>query len=717
MANNEGTTSSNVQSSEMIPVPILEKGVFRFDCSVDDRNNALPSISFKNPKCRDTPITNSDLHPTYTPTFECVEEEQRVNIELPYGTSFYGTGEVSGQLERTGKIISTWNTDAYDYTEETTSLYQSHPWVLAVLPDGKALGVLADTTRRCKIDLSKESNIKIIAPISYPLITFGPFGSPADALMSFSRAVGTVFMPPKWSLGYQQSRWSYYSDPEVREIARKFREKKIPCDVIWMDIDYMDGYRCFTFDKYRFSDPKSLASYLNQNGFKANWMLDPGIKCEDGYFVYDTGSKRKIWTQTSSGELFVGKVWPGDCVFPDFTTSEARSWWASLVKDFVTNGVDGLWNDMNEPAVWKTENNTMPESNIHRGDPEYGGEQNHSHYHNVYGMLMARSTYEGMKLANKNKRPFVLSRAGFVGSQRYAATWTGDNRSNWEHLQMSIPMVLNLGLSGQPFSGPDIGGFIGNATPKLFGRWMGVGAMLPFCRGHSYNLSSRHEPWSFGEECEEVCRLALKRQYRLLPHIYNLFYLAHTRGIPVATPTFFADPKDMELRKQDNSFLLGPVLVYASTSDDTASNQLQHKMPKGIWISFHSNDCHQDLPTLYLKGGSIIPLAPPYQNVGEAKREDDITLLVALDEHDKAEGFLYEDAGDGYEYLDGKYLLTKYVAEKQSSTVTIKVSETEGSWGRPKRHLNVILLICTGSVLCAWGIDGEFVQIRLEESA
>ncbi|XP_022867690.1 uncharacterized protein LOC111387365 [Olea europaea var. sylvestris] len=699
MANNEGTTSSNVQSGEMIPVPILEKGVFRFDCSVNDRNNALPSISFKNPKDRDTPITNSDLNPTYTPTFECVKEKRTVNIELPSGTSFYGTGEVSGRLERTGKT-------------GTTSLYQSHPWVLAVLRDGKALGVLADTTRQCEINLSKESNIKIVAPISYPLITFGPFDSPTDVLMSFSRAVGTVFMPPKWSLGYHQSNRS--DDPdELRKIPTKFREKKIPCDVIWMDTEYMDDFRCFTFNKDRFSDPKSLADYLHQNGFKANWMLDPRIKCVKGYFVYDTGSERDIWTQTSSGEPFEGEAWSERCVFPDFTKSEARSWWASLVKDFVTNGVDGLGNDMNEPAIFKTETETMPESNIHRGDPEYGGKQNHSHYHNVYGMLMARSTYEGMKLANEKKRPFVLTRAGFVGSQRYAATWTGDNKSTWKHLQMSIPMVLNLGLSGQPFSGPDIGGFIGNATPKLFARWMGVGAMFPFCRGHSDKSSKNREPWSFGEECEEVCRLALKRRYRLLPHIYNLFYLAHKQGIPVATPTFFADTKDMGLRKQDNSFLLGPVLVYASTRDDTVSKlQLLRKLPEGIWTSFDFDDYHQDLPTLYLKGGSIIPLAPPRQNVDEAKREDDLTLLVALDEGGKAEGFLYEDAGDGYDYLNGGYLLTTYVAETQTSSVTIKVSKTEGSWERPKRRLNVNLLIQTGSVLDAWGIDGEIVQIK-----
>ncbi|KAF2308931.1 hypothetical protein GH714_024635 [Hevea brasiliensis] len=588
----EKTVTSDAKSGNMIFEPILEDGVFRFDCS-------YPSLSFINAKDRDTPIISHPV-PSYIPTFECVLGKQIVKLELPNGTSFYGTGEVSGPLERTGKRVFTWNTDSYGYGPETMPLYQSHPWVLAILPNGEALGVLADTTQCCEIDLRKESIIQFIASASYPVITFGPFASPTAVLKSLSHAIGTVFMPPKWALGYQQCRWSYDSDKRVREIAETFRKKGIPCDVIWMDIDYMDGFRCFTFDQERFPDPQSLVKDLNDMGFKATWMLDPGIKCEEGYFVYDSGSESDVWVQRADGRPFIGEVWPGPCVFPDFTQSKVRSWWASLVKDFIPNGVDGIWNDMNEPAVFKVATKTMPESNIHRGDDELGGCQEHSYYHNVFGMLMARSTFEGMKLANENKRPFVLTRAGFIGSQKYAATWTGDNVSNWEHLHMSISMVLQLGLSGQPFSGPDIGGFVGNATPKLFGRWMGVGAMFPFCHGHSEKASFDHEPWSFGDE---------------------------------------------------------------------------------------------DLPTLYLQGGSIIPLGPPHQHVGEANFSDDLTLVLALDEKGQAKGVLFEDDGDGYEFNQGGYLLTHYVAERRYSVVIVRVSKIEGSWKRPKRRLQVLLLL------------------------
>ncbi|XP_057992258.1 uncharacterized protein LOC110664588 isoform X2 [Hevea brasiliensis] len=699
MAGHEGkTVTSDVKSGNMIFEPILEDGVFRFDCPGDDRLAAYPSLSFINSKDRDTSIISHSV-PSYIPTFECVLGQQIVKLELPSGTSFYGTGEVSGPLERTGKRVFAWNTDAWGYGPGTTSLYQSHPWVLAITPNGEAMGVLADTTLRCEVDLRKESIIQFIASASYPIITFGPFASPTAVLKSFSHAIGTVFMPPKWSLGYQQCRWSYDSDTRVREIAKTFRTNGIPCDVIWMDIDYMDGFRCFTFDQERFPDPQSLAKDLHDIGFKAIWMLDPGIKCEEGYFVYDSGNK--------------GEVWPGPCVFPDFTQSKVRSWWASLVKDFISNGIDGIWNDMNEPAIFKTVTKTMPEKNIHRGDDELGGCQEHSYYHNVYGMLMARSTFEGMKLANENTRPFVLTRAGFIGSQKYAATWTGDNLSNWEHLHMSISMVLQLGLSGQPFSGPDIGGFAGNATPKLFGRWMGVGAMFPFCRGHSETGTLDHEPWSFGEECEEVCRLALKRRYRLIPHLYTLFYAAHTTGTPVAMPTFFADPKDPNLRTLENSFLLGPLLVYASTIPDQGTDKLQHDLPKGIWLRFDFDDSHPDLPTLYLQGGSIIPLGPPHQHVGEANLSDDLTLIVALDEYGKAKGVLFEDDGDGYEFTNGGYLLTHYVAELQSSVVTVRVSGTEGSWKRPNRRLHVQLLLGGSAMVDSWGMDGDVVQIMM----
>ncbi|KAF0909453.1 hypothetical protein E2562_036319 [Oryza meyeriana var. granulata] len=709
----EERMASSATAAEMAWVRVLEEGVFRFDASEAARAAAAPSLSFVEPRRREATREGADGPPAVAPACQVVGDVQKVLIKLPAGTSFYGTGEASGPLERTGKRVFTWNTDAWGFGPGTTSLYQSHPWVLAVLPDGKALGVLADTTRRCEIDLREESTIKFSSPSAYPIITFGPFNAPAEVMTSLSHAIGTVSMPPKWSLGYHQCRWSYDSSDKVLKVVRTFREKGIPCDVVWMDIDYMDGFRCFTFDSSHFPDPKSMVDDLHSISCKAIWMLDPGIKKEEGYFVYETGSENDVWIKKADGSPFIGEVWPGDCVFPDFTCERTRTWWASLVRDFISNGVDGIWNDMNEPAVFKSTTKTMPESNIHRGDADIGGVQDHSYYHNVYGMLMARSTYEGMAKANTDKRPFVLTRAGFIGSQRYAATWTGDNLSNWEHLHMSLPMVLQLGLSGQPLSGPDIGGFAGNATPKLFGRWMGVGALFPFSRGHTETGSIDHEPWSFGEECEEVCRLALLRRYRLLPHIYTLFYISHMKGTPVAAPVFFADPQDPELRKIETSFLLGPLLVCASTVPDKGAHECSHKLPKGIWLPFDFGDSHPDLPVLFLRGGAILPIGRPIKHVAEACLEDDLSLIISLDQNGKAEGVLFEDAGDGYGFTQGNYLLTYYVAELHSSVVSVKVLKTEGSWKRPKRNLNMNILLGGGAMISSHGIDGEEVHLTM----
>ncbi|XP_031483310.1 uncharacterized protein LOC116252855 [Nymphaea colorata] len=704
------------EPKRMVCQPIIGEGVFRFDCSEHARVAAYPSFSFANVEDRETGITTCRL-PEYIPFYLYSNGQQIVTVELPVGTCFYGTGEVSGPLERTGKRVFIWNTDAFGYGSGTTSLYQSHPWVLVLLPSGDAYGILADTTYRCEVDLCEASMIRFVAPAVYPVVTFGPFSSPSQILASLYRATGNVFMPPKWSLGYHQCRYSYDSDERVLKVAKTFREKGIPCDVMWIDIDYMEGYRCFTFDQERFADPKSLVDKLHSSGFKAIWMLDPGIKCEKGYSVYDSGCENDVWVLQEDGKPFVGEVWPGPCVFPDFTQAKVRHWWASLVNDFISNGADGIWNDMNEPSVFKVVTKTMPESNIHRGDNELGGWQSHSHYHNVYGMLMAKSTYEGVKLATRKKRPFVLTRAGYIGSQRYAATWTGDNLSTWEHLHMSIQMVLSLGLSGQPLSGPDIGGFVGNATPRLFGRWMGIAAMFPFCRGHTDSGSIDHEPWAFGQECEEVCRLALLRRYQLLPYIYTLFYMSHTRGAPVAAPVFFADSKDQNLRKVENEFLLGSILVCASTLPDKGSNQIQFVLPKGIWLQFDFGDSHPDLPLLYLQGGSIVPVGRMIQYVGEESLSDDLILIIALDEHGKANGILYEDAGDGYDFYEGEFLLSYYEAELKSSVVTVRVSRSEGSWRRPRRTLHVHLLLGFGAKVDAVGVDGEELHIVMPSAS
>jgi len=487
------------------------------------------------------------------PAFSFGVAQTRASIPVAEGTSLYGTGEVTGPLLRNGRNVTLWNTDNYGYFDDNgRRLYQSHPWVLAVRADGSAFGVIADTTWRC--DISLEGGIEFTSDgPSFPVIVIER-DSPQAVLRALADLTGKMPLPPRWALGYQQCRWSYSPDEQVRQIATEFRRREIPCDVIWMDIDYMRDFRVFTFDPERFPDPEGLNAFLHNRGFKAVWMIDPGVKADPGYSVYDSGTEQDVWVHTAFGAPYHGEVWPGDCVFPDFTRPETREWWAGLYGPFMATGVDGVWNDMNEPAGFNTPAKTMPLHNWHRGG---GGIEPgpHARYHNVYGMLMIRATREGVLTANPGRRPFVLTRSNFLGGQRYAATWTGDNRSTWEHLRWSVPMTLNLGLSGQPFNGPDLGGFGGDATGDLWAHWVSSGALFPFARGHGDKGYNQKDPWAFGEQVEQVARVALQRRYRLLPYLYTLFHESSLNGLPVMLPVFFADPKDLDLPTEDQPFL------------------------------------------------------------------------------------------------------------------------------------------------------------------
>ena len=626
---------------------------------------------------------------------------QEISLGWEPGLSLYGTGEVAGPLRRNGTRTTCWNHDAFGYSDRSPSLYQSHPWVLGVRGDGSAFGVMAETPHRCRVDLSSGVRFVVVgAPCSVLVIERD---HPGEVVGALSELTGTMPMPPRWALGYQQCRWSYHPDTVVKEIAEGFRSRGIPCDVIWLDIDYMDGFRCFTFDPEQFPDPEGLNAFLHERGFRSVWMIDPGIKVDEGYSVYREGRDGMHFVGDADGNEYHGEVWPGACAFPDFTREKTRGWWSGLYGEFMATGIDGVWNDMNEPAVFKVKSKTMPESNRHDADAELGGPGTHARYHNLYGMQMVRATREGIAAANPDKRPFVLTRASFLGGQRYAATWTGDNLSTWEHLRWSIPMALNLGMSGQPFAGPDIGGFGRRATPRLFARWMGIGTLLPFARAHTNKyldpeadggatsgdeLMPGHEPWSFGDDCERICRLAINRRYRLLPYLYTLFHEAATTGLPVVRPLLFLDPGDPRLRRCDDSFLLGgDVLVRAGAALD---GRCESPMPCGDWKRFEpSGDdvlapIDPDLPELFVRPGAIVPLGPVMQYVGE-KPTDPLTLVVNFD-GGGARGTLYEDEGEGFGYQNGDYRLSTYEARREGSRVVIEETAFEGRRAKPERE-------------------------------
>jgi alpha-glucosidase len=379
---------------------------------------------------------------TLTPNFYNKDGKSVVSIAVPKGASLYGTGEVTGPLLRNGQDIIIWNTDNYTYKDYAGKrLYQSHPWVLGVNRDGSAFGVLSDNTWRQDLALGDSIVFSAQSPAARVIVIQKK--TIEEVMKTLTDLVGKMELPPLWSLGYQQSRYSYEPDSRVLQVAQEFRTRKIPCDVIWMDIDYMDGYRIFTFDKTKFPNPTAVNDGLHKLDFKGVWMIDPGVKLDTAYWVYQQGQERDVWVKDSTGLDFVGGVWPGPCKFPDFTMPSTRSWWAGLYKDYMNLHIDGVWNDMNEPAVFDVPDHSMPPTNRHRGG-EGMEPDSHLRYHNVYGMLMIRASREGIKAVNPEKRPFILSRSGHLGSHRYGATWTGDNKGEWSYLKLSIPMVLNL---------------------------------------------------------------------------------------------------------------------------------------------------------------------------------------------------------------------------------------------------------------------------------
>jgi len=651
------------------------------------------------------------------PTFERSAGNFIATIPTDPQTSFYGTGEVAGPLRRNGFVTECWAKQPFriekdgkpapQYDEKSKSLYQAHPWVLAVRADGSAFGVLADTTFRLEIDL--RDGIRLSSAQPFPVIVIDS-ASPQDVVGRLADLTGRIELPPRWTLGHHQCRFSYYPDSRVRELAEEFRKRQLPCDVIWVDIHYMDAYKVFTFDPAGFPDPKATNDFLHRLGLKSVWILDPAVKAEAGYSVYDEGVAEGHFLSDAQGHEHHEWTWPGDAAFPDYTRPKTRAWWARLTAEFLEHGMDGVWVDLNEPSPILPLGAELPEDLWHCGGGDIAPGP-HAQYHNVYGLLMSKATHDAMRTARPNRRPFVLTRSSYLGGQRYAATWTGDNSSTWEHLHWSVPMALNLGLSGQPCSGPDVGGFAGTPSPELFAHWMGVGALLPFFRTHNA-LHGDQEPWSFGEPTEAQSRLALARRYRLLPYLYTLFHDAAMTGLPVARPLFFADPADLSLREEDHAFLLGgdvlvqPQLLKAETH--------AFAVPKGRWRSFTlagedpvADPAH---PILRLRDGAILPVGPGGQTSDEAF-EGPLTLLVSLDAKGAAVGRLYEDAGEGFGYLEGDYLLTTYRAVLKDGVVEIGIAQQEGQRPRPARALHVELLTDAG-VVRASGIDGEPVWVE-----
>lgn len=605
---------------------------------------------------------------------------------------FFGLGERTGFLNKRGEYHELWNRDQGEpHVDSTKHLYKSIPFFLGV-KGSSAYGVFFDNTYLTKYDLGKESSDYYYfaadgGGLNY-YFCYGP--SLHQVIERYTELTGRMELPPLWSLGFHQSKYSYYPETKVLAIAQEFRQQQIPCDVIHLDIDYMDGYRIFTWDQTRFPDPQQMIADLHRAGFKVITIVDPGIKVDYEYSIFTEGLKKEVFCTDTAGVPYVGEVWPGKSMFPDFAQREVRDWWAEKNRQFVQSGIDGLWNDMNEPANFATESATLPLEIVHRHD---GRLLTHSEFHNLYGSYMVMGTKEGLLRAEPNKRPFILSRAGFAGIQRYAAVWTGDNRSYWEHLSLSIPMLTTLGLCGIPFAGSDIGGFGFDLKPELFARWIQLGSVYPFCRIHSDCFTRDQEPWSFGQEMADVAKEYISLRYRLLPYIYNLFYRASLSGIPIMRPLFLEFQEDQRTYEINDQFMLGDSILIAPVILP-GKDCREVYLPKGDWYDFHTGEKYpgersilaaaplRQMP-IFIKAGSIIPLAPVINYVGERELTE-IEFLIYPDVT-SSDYLYYEDDGQSFAYRQGKYNLNRIKVNFSSDLVELTVNSEASGYVSPTK--------------------------------
>ncbi len=596
------------------------------------------------------------------------------------GESFYGMGDKAMHSNLKGKKVENWVTDQFAFAKDQDPLYKAIPFYVG-LNKGKAYGIFFDNSFRSNFDFSFERRNTTSfwadgGEMNYYFI-YGPDMSRVVA--SYSNLTGTPELPPLWALGFHQSKWSYYPESNVKEIASEFRKRKIPCDAIYLDIDYMDGFRCFTWDKKHFPDPKRMIAELEEDGFKTVVMIDPGIKVDRDYWIYNEALENGYFCQRGDGPLMHGKVWPGDCNFPDFTNPVVREWWAELYKEFMSEiGVHAVWNDMNEPAVMEVPSKTAPLDTRHDYD---GHPCTHRKAHNVYGMLMVRATYEGVKKYVYPQRPFVITRAAFAGTQRYASTWTGDNVATWEHLWIANVQMQRMCLSGYSFVGSDIGGFAEQPDGELFARWVQLGIFHPFCRVHSSGDHGDQEPWSFGTEITDIVRKFIELRYQLLPYLYTMFHKYTKEFKPMIQSLVYFDQEDTQTHFRTDEFIFGDKILVCPIQEPNAQGRRMY-IPRGKWYDFWTHEsitggkekwvaAGLDKLPLFIKAGSIIPKYPIQQYVGE-KKIDELLLEVYYKEGIETSE-VYEDAGNGYNYKKGRYSLINFKLTGKEKSLTIQL--------------------------------------------
>jgi alpha-glucosidase len=648
-------------------------------------------------------------------------QEVKITKQNTKDIHYFGLGDKVCEETLNGHSFENWNTDSFEYERGDDPLYRSVPFYMA-LNDEKAYGIFLDNTYRSRFDFGKKKKNTTSFTAEGGIMNYYFIYGPQLTTVSerYTQLTGTPEMPPMWALGYHQCRWSYYPEERVRELADTFRSKQIPCDAIYLDIDYMDGYRCFTWNEEHFPDPTAMIEELKEQGFETIVMIDPCIKVDNDYFIYEQGKENDYFCKHPDGDTILAPVWPAKSAFPDFTHPDVRNWWANLYEDHIAaKNISGIWNDMNEPAVFEVDRKTFPDDIRHHYD---GHPCSHKKAHNIYGMQMARASYQGIKQHNAEKRPFLLTRANFAGGQRYAALWTGDNVASWDHLKLANEQCQRLSISGYSFVGTDIGGFVDDPSPELFTRWLQLGIFHPLFRNHTMGFNvdgaaavdeeeveqqkkrkatADQEPWSYGKKHTDINRSVIELRYRLLHYLYTAFRSHVTEGTPILRPLAYEDQSDAQAVDQINGFMFGDQILVSPVLDE-GETTVETYFPKGRWYDFRTSKCLDgqktytidaplsDIP-FFIKEGTVLPLREIMQYTQE--RDPQLLELNIYYAGHPTTSELYEDAEEGYDYTNGIYRHTCFHLQPAEEANTLQLStEREGSYTPPYGEVKVNII-------------------------
>jgi len=650
------------------------------NCDTDRKNVAFNNLSPNEHKVL------SDF------SFQISEDERiderttwTINQRIEPETEIYGMGDKAVVPNLRGRKCIIWGTDTYAFEYGAEPLYKNIPFYIRNDRNG-VLGVFINNTHRIEFDFGYSDERIHISGSGGHIDMYLIFGeSPLEVVTNYTKLTGTPHMPPLWALGFHQSKWSYVPEQALMDVAAKFRELNIPCDSIYLDIDYMRGYRVFTWDKRRFPDPKAMLKKLRHQGFQIVAILDPGIKIDKRYAIYKEAISEDFFIKNPDASITSGPVWPGYCHFPDFTSRKVRRWWADHVAELVRVGLAGIWNDMNEPALFNKADMIQTQRTLNEdARMNFEGESgDFAEGHNLYGMLMSEATMEGFRQAG-DRRPFVLTRSTYAGGQKFAAVWTGDNVATWEHLRIANYQCQNLALSGFSFAGSDIGGFVGNPDGELFCRWLQLALFHPFFRNHSSKDFAEQEPWSFGEKWTDCARQIIHWRYRLLGYIYTVFRRYVHEGIPMIKPVNFVHAKEKRPPCFDQ-FYLGDALLAIPVMEPGQSG-VRISLPEGYYYDVNSarqfignNDyfirVKMDAAPALLKGGHILPIWPAMQYVNEKPLEE-MEIWCGFSDAEKVISRMYLDEFDGHSYLEGNYQETVFEYNNCQTYVLININQS-----------------------------------------